>query len=136
MSHGVEGPVLPLCDRDPDDGALFPLELVYLLQTRERRAAHGHQLAVVATAERRRMRYVSWELRARGLSVAFLSPLEPRWHQWRYYIARPMSDDDLRAELAIAEDRLLRALGQMSMAFRTFDNLLERNVTPPPSWRV
>jgi len=126
---------LPFDDRPPSEGELFSLELLYLLQTDRRRLDHGHWLSVVVAGERRRMRYVSWELWARTRGVAFLAPPEAVWHTWRYHVARTMSDDDLRAELVVAEDRLVRALGQMSLAFRTFENLLAHRATGVPTTR-
>ncbi|WP_199421582.1 hypothetical protein [Actinotalea solisilvae] len=127
---------LPLEDRSPRDGDLFSLELLYSLQTARFRREHLHRLGVIAAGERRRMRYIALELEARRLGVAFLAPPAGGWALWRYCIARTMSDDELLEERRTAYDRLLRALGQMSLAFRPFDMLLtcQAGVAPSVFW--
>ncbi len=130
----THGPALPLVDRDPHEGELFTTELCFLMLTDAQRRDHGHRLGMVAAGERRRIRYVTWELEARALGVAFLSPPEPGWHRWRYYLARLMSDTELHEERRVAYDRLLRATTHAAMSFAGFEHLLEHGPGParPP----
>lgn len=102
---------LPAEDRSPADGELFSVEDLYLTQTEEFRREYGHSMAVVFARERRLLQELHDE-------------------------AQDLSSERVLAQTREREDRIIRALGQMSLAFRTFDNLSAGRPTLPPqlSW--
>lgn len=130
-----ETPPMPLDDRSPSDGELFSLEYLYTLQSDAFRRRHGLEMIRLMQREQRIMRYVDQELPERAGVPHEPFPTGDSYDLWSFQV-RGTEDDELREERAIAEDRIIRAMGQFGLAFSTFDALYFRlpTVPPPSGW--
>lgn len=129
MEHSQE---LPYDDRSPDDGALFPLDELILMQHPYQRIAHSHKIWKSVLGAWDRMRYIDIELAGEDSDLHSLEMMESSFRDWRFYIARDMSDEDLMAERRQSSDLVYRALGMIAICHRPEPLLRAGKTTIPP----
>lgn len=131
MEHPSE---LPYDDRSPADGELFSIQVPYWMLRRTDRHEFAHRMLDVVIEERQVVEDVDLELSLRTMGVSpDFQTTNRRREDWRYHVARHMTDEELIEERMRASDHIYRALGSMAMSLKYGGQLMRNVPTIPPS---
>lgn len=123
---------LPFDDRGPDDGALFTLDYLYLVQGVVNRLDWVGDVEQRMRTVRTRIRFIDLALTEEPTRDQVAEMSEPYYKDWRFYLTRHMTDEELREERRRLEDFIYRGLGAIAIGTRTPRALRHRLTGPGP----